>query len=266
MTRGRSPYADDPDTPHYGPGAAPHYGPPADPAGYGFPPSPTYGPPDTPTHGPSGTAIFDPSAGATYGTPTYGPGASTGTWPAAPGLDQAGYAGSFDPPTPGAPWAPAPIQPPARPARPRRRGQWLSWTVLVLAVVVAAVLGACTYLGLATLRISAADPWGVAWTWLTAIAAAAAAAVLVFLLGVVALVVSRPKLVAALATVVALVLPVVVLKFALSFGIEAAARHAAMDGGTLVDLLTAGVDQLGSVNGPVRDVLDWVLRQVAGQV
>jgi hypothetical protein len=245
MTSGRSPYADDPDTPHYGPGASPAYGPPT----YGPPATPpSYGPPPTPTHGFPATP--------TYGAPAYGPGASYGTWPPAPELG---------PITPNG-WSPAPIEPAAPAARSRRRGQWLSWTVLVLAVVVAAVLGICTYVGLATVRITASDPWGTAWTWLTVCGAAALAAVVVFLLGVVALLVSRPKLVAAMATLVALVLPFVALKFGLSFGIAAVTRHAGMDGAALVDLLTAGLDQLGSVaGGPVRDVLEWVIRLAASQ-
>jgi hypothetical protein len=39
-----------------------------------------------------------------------------------------------------------------------------------------------------------------------------------------------------------------------------------MDGAALVDLLTAGLDQLGSVaGGPVRDVLELVIRLAASQ-
>lgn len=134
--------------------------------------------------------------------------------------------------------------------------------MLVLAVVVAVILGACTYVGLATVRLSSLDPVGAALTWLTFDAYAVAAALVVVALAVGALVVSRPKFLACLALVVAVVLPFGAAYLGVSLGIPVATRHVAADGAVLTDLLDA-LDQ-ADLGGPARAVLGWVLDQVAG--
>ena len=141
---------------------------------------------------------------------------------------------SARPPTPGH----APAVPGAREQRPRR-GQVLSGVVLALAVVVAVILGTCAYLGLATVRLSSVDPLGAALTWLTIDAYVLAAVLVVVALAVGVLVVSRPKYLACLASVVAVVLPFGAAYLGVSLGIPVAARNAAVDGAVLADLLDA---------------------------
>jgi hypothetical protein len=128
--------------------------------------------------------------------------------------------------------------------------------VLGLAVVVAVVLALLCYLALATVRITAVDPLGTLSIWLTAITVTAGAAVVVLALAVVAVVRSRPRILAVVALVVALVLPAVLTHLAVSSGLAVAASHAAADGGEVADLLIPLLERYGVDTGPVGDLLE----------
>jgi ABC-type Na+ efflux pump permease subunit len=138
-----------------------------------------------------------------------------------------------------------------------RRGQVLPWLAVSLAVLGAVALGGCLYLGLATVRLSSAEPFATALDWLAASGVAAGAALVALVLAVCSLVVSRPRYVAVLATGLALALPPVAVYLAVSAGLAVATRNVAADGTELVALVSGALDQLGVEAGPVRGVLEW---------
>jgi hypothetical protein len=128
--------------------------------------------------------------------------------------------------------------------------------VLGLAVVVSAVLALLIYLALATVRITSVDPLGALSTWATAITITGGVAVAVLVLAVVAVVISRGRILAIVALVAAVALPAFLVHVAVSSGLAIAARHAALDGGEVADLLLPLLERYGVDAGPVGDFLD----------
>lgn len=138
--------------------------------------------------------------------------------------------------------------------RRHRRAQWLAKSALVLAVFTAAVVGLCLFLGLYSVRLSAAAPVDTAAFWLVTLAIAAAAALAVLLFAVLALLVCRPRRVAGLAVLAALVLPIAAGYLAVSSGAGVAVAHLGADGVPLADLVGPALDRLGVPTGPLRAI------------
>src|SRR5918992_557383 len=82
--------------------------------------------------------------------------------------------------------------------RPRRRGQAFAFLVLLLALVVSVALYMLTYQTLASVDILASDPVGSLAGQMTMLGAVAFGALAVFVLSIIALVIARPKAIAAL--------------------------------------------------------------------
>lgn len=131
--------------------------------------------------------------------------------------------------------------------------------VLLLAVVVAAVLGVSGCLALVSIDIVSADPVGVALGWATVAGLSAVAALVVVILALATLFLCRPKSVALLAVVAAVVSPVVAVYLAVSIGVDVATQKATADlttsGSAVAAVVLRVVDTTGVDIGPMHDLL-----------
>lgn len=159
--------------------------------------------------------------------------------------------------------APAPVhRPDAAAASPRRRGGTLRGLVMIGAVATAVTLGVSGYLALATIDITSTDPFGPALAWTVVAAVAALVAVGVVLLGIVAVIWCRPRGLAALGLVAALVLPVAAVLVAVPAGFHTARQKTAdeltVDGG-VADRVVDLADTWNVHLGPARDLLRAII-------
>jgi hypothetical protein len=154
--------------------------------------------------------------------------------------------------------APTPMYRPDAVAAQRRRGGTLRALVLIAAVAAAATLGVSGYQALATIDIVSTDPFGPALAWTVVAAVAALVAVGIVLLGIVAVIWCRPRGLAALGLVAALVLPVAAVLIAVPAGFHTARQQAADEltvNGGVADRVVDLADTWNVHLGPARDLL-----------
>jgi hypothetical protein len=150
--------------------------------------------------------------------------------------------------------------------RPRRRGQLFAGLVVVLALVASALLYLLTYRMLASVDLSSADPFGGIGSQLLTIGGLVVGAVLVFVLALLALVIARPKALAALGLAVSLLLPVGAVVVGLVHGGSVLQQHvetsiakvgtgAAAQGAAAADTVLRELERRGVELGPLRDLV-----------
>ena len=150
-------------------------------------------------------------------------------------------------------------------AVPRRsRGQVLSWTAMILAIGLSVLMGLSVYGALSSLDVTSLRSLGRVSDWLTVPIVALVALVATLVMAVIALFRARPRLVATLAVLLTLVLPVVAVLVGVKLGASALVAHASeaatragsdVPGYVLAMLAEQGVDV-----GPLRSLIEWVLR------
>jgi hypothetical protein len=129
----------------------------------------------------------------------------------------------------------------------------------VLVVVVALGPAVSGYQSFASIRLASLDVVGEALDWMIVFAVLAGAALLAFLLSLVALVVARPRGLAATALLGSLLLPVIATVMAVPLGVATFKANAAADitthGGDAVHAVVRGLDRAHVDIGPLRDFL-----------
>jgi hypothetical protein len=154
--------------------------------------------------------------------------------------------------------------------RPRRRGQAFAFLVLLLALVVSVALYMLTYQTLASVDILASDPVGNLASQVTMLGAVAFGALAVFVLSIIALVIARPKAIAALGLAASLLAPAGALVLGVMYGgtvlrqnveadiAEAGPAVAAQGAAAAADAITQELQSRGIDPGPLRD---WIAGQ-----
>lgn len=150
-----------------------------------------------------------------------------------------------------------------RSRRPRRRGQLFAGLVVVLALVASVLLYLFIYQMLASVDVVSADPFGGLAGQLMGIGAVALGTVVVFVLAVLALVIARPKAIAALGLAASLLLPVGAVVVGLVHGGSVLQQHVQADiaqAGPAVaaqgaDALLRELERRGVELGPLRDLI-----------
>lgn len=157
--------------------------------------------------------------------------------------------------------------------RPRRRGQIFSGFVLLLALAAAALMYYLTYQTLASVRITSGDALGGVGSQVMSLVGVMFGALVVFVLAVIALVVARPKAIAALGLAASLLLPIAALVLGLWYGgsvlrqnvesdiAQAGPEVAAQGAAAVADALVQELENRGIDAGPVRDLITNVVGQ-----
>lgn len=160
---------------------------------------------------------------------------------------------------------PVPVSPAARTAvvsRPSSRGQLLSWTALLLAVGLSAVAGYGVYAALNAIDVTSADSVATASHWTTLPVFGLVGLVATLVLAIVALFRARPRLVATVALVLTLLLPVVALLVGAKYGGDALVRHvhdsAGLVGSRAADHVISLLSQQGVDVGPLTKLIEGV--------
>jgi hypothetical protein len=145
------------------------------------------------------------------------------------------------------------------PRRSRRRGQVFAALVLVLAVVDALALGVLVYQVLAGIDLTSGDPFGRLDGQLGTLGLVLLGAAVVFVLALIAFVVARPKLLAGLGLLAAVVLPVGGVLLGIWYGGDVLAQHVdssvSAAGPAAVDAVARELERRGIDVGPLRDLL-----------
>lgn len=141
---------------------------------------------------------------------------------------------------------------------PRRRGQAFALLVLLAAAAVSLVLGMLVYEALAAVDITSADPLGGLDARLPALGTALLGALAVIVLGLVALVVARPKALAMVGLLAAVLLPVGGVLVGGWFGGEVLSKRvgdSVSAAGSAVDDVVRELGDRGIDVGPLRELL-----------
>ncbi len=142
--------------------------------------------------------------------------------------------------------------------RPRRRGQAFALLVLLLALIDSAVLGLLVYQALAAIDLTSADPFGALGEQLATLGTVALGAVVVFVLALIALVVARPRALAALGLLAAVLLPIGGVLLGLWFGgdvLRQRTEATVAEGTAAVDRVVDELERRLLDLGPLRDLL-----------
>lgn len=231
----------------------------------------------TETQPASGAGHFGswPTSAATAPDP-----AASGTDPFRTGTDPFGASpGSFHagPATAGASVTPQPSPPRPVPGQIRsvpiertpratsgNRGQPMSWVALALAVVMSVLVGYTAFRSLVAIDVVSDNPLGSAFNWLTLLVVAVAGVFVALIIAVIAVFKARPRLVATLALIIAVVLPWITLLVGLKFGAEIfvlrAQRELAVSGSQVAGAVIQTLSEKGVDLGPFREVLERLLR------
>jgi hypothetical protein len=157
--------------------------------------------------------------------------------------------------------------------RSRRRGQFFAGLVVVFALVVSALMYVLTYQTLASVDITSADPLGGLASQASMLGAVMFGALVVFVLAVIALVIARPKALAALGLAASLLLPVAALVLGLVYGgsvlrqnveqdiAQAGPEVAAQGASIAADAIMQELQRRGIDPGPLRDLITGVVGQ-----
>jgi hypothetical protein len=158
-------------------------------------------------------------------------------------------------------------------SRRRGRGQVFSGLVLLLALGVSALMYYLTYQTLASVDIISSDPLGSIGSQAMSLVGVMFGALVVFVLAVIALVIARPKAIAALGLAASLLLPVAALVLGLWYGgsvlrqnvesdiAQAGPEVAAQGAAAAADAIVQELERRGISAGPLRDLITGVVGQ-----
>jgi hypothetical protein len=159
------------------------------------------------------------------------------------------------------------------PDRPRTRGQVFAGLVVLLALAVSALTYVLTYQLLASVDLISEDPFGGVAGQAATLAAVGFGAIGVIVLAMIALVIARPKALAALGLAASLLLPVAALVLGLLYGGSVLRQNvgddiaasgpavAAQGAAAAADALVQELERRGVDAGPLRDLIVGIAGQ-----